>query len=107
MFSFLGLNFDPDKYNNKVIKMIYHSIHNFDERFIREQILYGTNKYKDKYLLAYGTIAKGIKENEPLLSLDKLDTDLRIAQECNLNEVIIFRLGGLNKKYLNIIKKYV
>ena len=107
IFSFLGLNFDPKKYNNKVIKMFYHSMHDFKERFIRKHLKYYSNKYKNKFLIAYGVIAKGIGGNEPILSLKQLDKDLSLAKEYNIKEVVIFRLGGLNKKYLNIIKKYV
>ena len=106
-FSFIGLNFNPNKYNNKVIKMLYHSMHNFNEDFFRKEIEYGIKNYKYRYLIAFGTIAHGINKNEPLLSLEQLDKDLKIAKELNVNEVIIYRLAGLNKKYLKIIKKYV
>ena len=105
--SFLGMHFNVNKFDNKLIKMVYHSMHKFDESFIRKEINYGVKNYKNNYLLAYGAIAKGISGKEPLLSLKQLDKDLSIAKELNVNEVIIFRLGGLNKNYLNIIKKYV
>ena len=107
ILSFFGLSFDPNKFNNNVIKMLYHSMHNFNENFLKNKIRYGVNKYKDKYLLAFGTIAHGIKGNEPLLSLAKLDKDLKIAKELKVKEVIIYRLGGLDKNYLKVIKKYV
>ncbi len=107
IFNFLGLNFSDSLHKNKVIKMLYHSMHNFNENFIIKEISYGIKNYKEKYLLAFGTIAKGINKNELLLSLEQLDKDLRIAKELNVSEVIIYRLGGLNKKYINIMKKYV
>ncbi len=107
IFKFFSLNFNPDKYNNKVIKMLYHSMHNFNENFIRKEIEYGVNKYRNKYLLAFGTIAQGLNKNEPLLSLEQLSQDLKIAKELKVKEVVIYRLGGLNKDYLKIIKKYV
>ncbi|MEK6841250.1 MAG: hypothetical protein AABX45_01500, partial [Nanoarchaeota archaeon] len=107
LLNFLGLNFDPNKYNNRIIKMLYHSMHNFNENFIKKEIRYGVNKYKNKYLVAFGTIARGINRNEPLLTLEQFKKDLKIAKECGVKEVIIYRLGGLNKNYLKVIKKYV
>ena len=87
--------------------MLYHSMHNFNEGFIRKYISFYLKVYKDRYLLAFGTIAHGIKRNEPILSLAQLDKDLDIARELNVKEIVIYRLCGLNKKYLNIVKKYV
>ncbi len=54
-----------------------------------------------------GTIAKGIIGTEPILSLEQFEQDLIIAKKAKLKEVIIFRLGGLNKDYIKVIKKYL
>ena len=107
LFNILGLNFDPTEYNTRIIKMFYNSMHHFNKNFLREEIKYGVNKYKNRYLVAFGTIATGIIGSEPILSSRQLDKDLKIAEECKVKEVVIFRLGGLNKDYLRIIKKYV
>ena len=87
--------------------MLYHSMHNFNEKFIKNEIAYGVKKYKERYLVAYGTIAQGINRDERLLSSEQLDKDLKVAKECDVREVIIYRLAGLNKIYLKIIKKYI
>jgi len=97
----LGLHYK----NAKVIKMIYHSMHHFNEDFIRKQLELGKREYKNNYLVAYGTIAKGIAGWEPILSARQLEKDLRIAKEIGVGEVVIYRLGGLNKKYLKIINE--
>jgi len=38
LFTFLGINFDPKFYGNRIIKMMYQSMHNFREDFLREEI---------------------------------------------------------------------
>ena len=64
-------------------------------------------KYQKDLQVGLGTIATGILGNEPILSPQKLARDLKEMQELNINEVVIFRLGGLNKKYLQTIKKFL
>ena len=57
-------------------------------------------------MVALGTIAVGITGNEPILNPEELARDLKIAKNNGINEVVIFRLGGLNKEYVDVIKKY-
>jgi len=92
---FLGLHFP----HTKVIKMMYHSMHHFNEEFVKKEL-------QNLQFVAYGTIATGIGGNEPLLTTSQLKKDLQLAQEAKLKEVIIFRLGGLNQKYPNILKQF-
>ena len=61
---------------------------------------------KSNYSISLGTIAKGIFENEPLLSSSDLEKDLLFVKKQGFKEVIIFRLEGLNKDYLKIINKF-
>lgn len=106
ILSYFGLHFNPNKYNNKMIKMVYNSMHKFDEG----SILRDLKLYKKNYsnlIVAYGTISTGIKNNEPILSLDQLEKDLITAKKAGINETIIYRLGGLDKKYCSVIKKFV
>ncbi|RME55183.1 hypothetical protein D6777_01370 [Candidatus Woesearchaeota archaeon] len=104
---FLGLMFKPTKFNNKVIKMVYSSMHDFGEHFIKKEVKKGVEMYGDKFMVGLGTIAKGVKGDEPLLSLKLLKRDLEICKNNNVNEVVIFRLNGLNEKYNNVIKKFI
>ncbi len=64
-------------------------------------------KNKSQYSISLGTIAKGILGNEPILPPKKLEKDLRFVKKAGFEKVIIFRLAGLNKKYLKIIKKFI
>lgn len=54
--------------------------------------------------IGIGCIAKGIYGNEKILSPEELERDLKILQKSG-KEVVIFRLGGLNKEYVRIIEK--
>ena len=106
ILSFLGLHFDPHEYNVKVIKMVYHSMHRFNEKFITKALTEGRKKYGKNFLVGYGTLAPGITGDEPKLSLLQLKKDMEIAKKAGLSEVVIYRLGGLNKKYASLFRKF-
>jgi hypothetical protein len=50
-----------------------------------------------------GTIATGVLENEPILSPEKLKEDLEWARQSGVDEVFIFRLGGMSDEYIKVI----
>ncbi len=102
----LGLHFGPKKLGNKIIKMIYHSMHRPDEEFITSELRRCKKEFGGNLVLAYGTIAKGINGNEKILSCEQLRKDLSLAEKIGVKEVIIYRLGGLNKKYCKVIKEF-
>lgn len=101
----LGLHYNNQK--AKIIKMFYHSMHpGFNKNFFKKELERGKKLQGDNFIASFGTIATGIKGNEPILSKEKLNDDLKIAKESNIQEAIIFRLGGLDKEYLNTIKTH-
>jgi len=104
---FLGLNYNPLKYNSKMIKMFYTSMWPFPRNFLKNEIKGYNKKYKERFIPAFGTIATGVSGSEPILSPEKLEADLEIAEQNNIKEVIIFRLGGLNKNYIRVISKFI
>lgn len=63
-------------------------------------------KNKNKYSISLGTIAIGVLGNEPILSPSKLKDDLEFAKNAGFDKVIIFRLGGLNKEYVQVINQF-
>jgi len=77
----------------------------FLNRNIKKHIL--KLKNKSKYSISLGTIATGIFGNEPILSLENLEKDLEFVKKAGFDKVIIFRLGGLNKKYIDVVEKFV
>lgn len=63
-------------------------------------------KDKQNYPISLGTIAVGILGNEPILSPKSLEKDLEFISRIGFKKVIIFRLGGLNKNYINTLNKF-
>ena len=92
---------------SKVMKMMYHSVHFYSPEKLRLELQQGVEKYGENYIVGFGTIALGITGKEPILSSEQLEKDLRIAQEVGIKEVVLFRLGGLNKKYVKVMEKFV
>lgn len=104
------ISFDPKKYKNKKIAMLYTSFlknHPNVEKFLEKQLKIGEKYFGNEFMVALGTIAPGINGNEPILKPEELDRDLKIAKNNSINDVVIFRLGGLNRHYLSVIKKYI
>lgn len=64
-------------------------------------------KNKSNLSISLGTIAVGILGNEPILSPENLEKDLEFVKKYGFKKVVIFRLGGLNKDYLNVLHKFV
>lgn len=63
-------------------------------------------KNKKQYTIGLGTIAIGIQGNEPILSPENLKRDLEFIQDIGFKKAIIFRLGGLNKKYVEVTNQF-
>jgi len=101
----LGLHYSSKK--SKVMKMLYHSVHYYSQEKLRLEMQQGLQKYGDNYIVGFGTIAIGVNGNEPILSAEQLEKDLRIAQEVGVKEVVLFRLGGLNRKYVKVMENFV
>ncbi|MBT3297687.1 hypothetical protein HN385_02090 [archaeon] len=102
LLQIFGLHYDLKKL--KVIKMLYHSMMPVTDNFYKKEL----KKVKDSGCLAgLGTIAEGIFGIEPILSPEKLEFDLTSAKYVGVEEVIIFRLGGMNNRYNKIVKKFI
>ncbi len=89
-----------------IIKMLYTSVHHFKRSFLQQELQRGKQEYGEQFKIALGTIAKGINGQEPILSAAALRKDLEIMQQANVHEVIIYRLGGLNKWYTAVLHQF-
>lgn len=90
----LGLSYNVPA--ERRIKMIYSSIIPFAKFFLKNA--------KAKRI-GIGCIAKGIYGDEKIMKPEDLKKDLEIL-EGSKKEIIIFRLGGINKEYAKIINRY-
>lgn len=107
IYRLLGISFDVKKYNHTQCIMYYTSM--ISNKFISKLVKIGiarARKLNPDLQLGLGTIATGVLGNEPILSLNSLEKDLEFAQEQNISTITIFRLGGLNKEYIEKIKKF-
>lgn len=98
----LGIHYNIP--NTHIIKMFYHSLHNFNKEFFIQEMKRGKEESGSKFIPSFGTIAKGIHGTEPILLPSQLKEDIQLARDQKVSEVIIFRLGGLNKEYQQILQ---
>jgi len=102
----MGLTFDPAIYPHKRIAMFYTSN---KPRMLFETVVYQIETYQKRYhdlAAGLGTISVGIHGNEPILSSVDLANDFSAVRKAGVKEVVIFRLGGLNKSYMEVINKF-
>ncbi|MBS3152555.1 hypothetical protein J4230_04050 [Candidatus Woesearchaeota archaeon] len=101
------LSFNPKKYNNTKIKMMYSSMSSWlTENIIRDEIKSYKKEYGDKFFIGLGVLDVGINNNEKIITSENLERDIRICKELGVKEIVIYRLSGLNKEYLKVIKKF-
>ena len=100
----LGLSFKTKKHS--LIKMVYSSMHDFGEDFIRREIKQAKKIFGQRLHIGLGTLTHGIRGDEPAISPEILERDLELCKELGIKEIILFRLGGMNKEYQEIIEKF-
>jgi len=102
-----GVNYSIKKYSHKKIMMYYSSmIPRWMHKGMKKRIVKRHKQLDDNLQIGLGTIAIGILGNEPILKPKNLESDLKFLIENNIKDIVMFRLGGLDKKYLKVIKKY-
>ena len=102
MLRLWGLDYPNRKV--KVIKMLYHSMHRFSNKFLEKEFTEGVKTWGNNYSVALGIIATGVTGKEPVLSMEQLKRDLALAKNSGVKESIIFRLGGLQNRHLEFLK---
>lgn len=103
LLKLFGLHYDLSKVF--VMKMLYRSLHHFSDDFLKMALKKGVGNLRERFIVGVGTIARGIHGTERILSAVQLEQDLRIASCEGVQEVVVFRLGGLEEKYVRVIKK--
>jgi len=105
----LGVSYPFKKYPHEKILMFYTSLikNKYLQKRIKNFIIQNSKEYGQKLHVGLGTIERGILGNEPILPPENLNKDLNFLRRNKIETAVIFRLGGLNKQYLKIIKKYI
>lgn len=90
--------------NKKKIFMLYTTF--ITKKHFEKSLSLIKNKYPNS-MIGIGCIAKGITKHERVISEKELKYCLTKIKEHNFKEVVIYRLGGLNKKYLEVINEFI
>ncbi|MBW2974639.1 hypothetical protein KY366_02880 [Candidatus Woesearchaeota archaeon] len=109
LFRFMALSFNPKRFKHKKIGMVYTSMvqNRAVGHYLESQIAKGREEYGTSYCAGLGVIGKGILNNEKELTNRELKRDLGIAKKHRVGNVILYRLGGIDKKKADIIKKFL
>lgn len=103
LLKFSAVKFSQKDFKHEKILMAYSSMM---KKEIKPFIQSFNKKYKT-FQLGIGVLAKGIAGNEPVMTSEQLDKDLKSARLAGVKEVVIYRLGGLTKSNIKIVKKHV
>lgn len=104
----LGLSFNPEEYGNRQMKMFYSSFRRavLPDFIVNKLFERKARQYKKKNtIMGLGCIIGGIHETEPVNNPEILQYEVETARALGLEEVVIFRLNGLNEEYLKAISK--
>lgn len=108
IFSFLGASYSLNKYPHFRIVMYYTSM--FKSTFIKNQmckfIKNRAKTHQNNFHVGLGCTAIGILGDEPIITPENLENDFAFLKEHGIKSTTIFRLGGINDEYLEILKKY-
>jgi hypothetical protein len=110
----LGVAYPKERYRHDSIIMYYTSMikNKKTKAGIMRMISKGRSRAVEKQSIAdtqlgLGTIATGILTDEPKLSPQELRKDLVFAKRSGIGTAVVFRLGGLDKDYLDVIKDFI
>jgi len=106
LFKFLAISFPP-KFNTYPMRMAYSSMHDFGSYIMDREVRKGKEMFGNRFIMAYGTLTSGILGWEKPIDIKLLKRDLDLAKKYRLKEIVLFRLGGLNQKYIKLLEKYV
>ena len=93
--------------NFSYVDMIYTSLlKDIDKKeFLNRTVKNSKGRFKE-YIVSLGLIAGGVEGEAPLISKEDLSRQLDFLEKQGIEEVVIYRLGGLDKEYLGIIEKF-
>jgi len=108
----LGVSYPPDKYPHENIIMFFPSIYavNLMRNIAKMRTIHKIKVYGSDLQIGAGIIGRPDApgaENYPLITAENLDKDLSFLEKNGIKTAVIYKLGGLNESYLNVIKKYV
>lgn len=86
--------------------MYYTSLWNEPNLSLRRKSIRDFIDNEDCFYIGVGTIGQGVFGDEPILSEDALEEDLRYLDRLGVGNVCVFRLGALNQEYIGVLRKF-
>ena len=74
--------------------------------FLKKTVKESKGKFKH-YIVSLGLLAGGVEGGASPISKDDLLREMEFVEKQGIEEVVIYRLGGLNKEYLSVINKFI
>lgn len=103
----LGISYPCDAYPHSKIVMWYTSlIPSGWLGWTKRALLKMRRQYGERLQIGLGTIAPGVFGNEPILSPEDLARDLDWLRVHGFQDVVIFRLDGLEEPYLRVLSSF-
>ncbi|MDB4984013.1 MAG: hypothetical protein JWM20_192 [Patescibacteria group bacterium] len=106
VYRFLGNSYDP-VLGHRSSPMYYSSmIADFLKPMMHKHLTKQRSQNRNLEL-SLGVIATGVFGNEQILTPQMLSQDLQYATNAGFKTVTLFRLGGLNSEYVEVIKSFL
>lgn len=102
--SLLGVNYSDFEIKRGV--MYYTSLWNGFNLSLRRRSVKNFVNGESNFYIGVGTIGKGVFGDEQLLSEEDLRRDLNYLEKLGVDNVCVFRLGAVNREYLNILREF-
>ncbi|MBI3033034.1 hypothetical protein HYY69_06175 [Candidatus Woesearchaeota archaeon] len=107
LFQQLCLSFNPYQIPHTRIGMLYTSFiknKSIENYFLKQ--LEKTRTKHEHFKVGIGCVGVGMGGDEPQLSPKHLARDLNILQKEGIKDIVIYRLGGLTKEHIKILKQF-
>ena len=106
LFGALGVSYKSEELGHTRYLMYYTSmLPSLVNRLLANSVE-KTAENDEKVAVGLGTIERGVLKIEPILSPENLEKDLKRMEEVDIEEVAIFRLGGLDKDYIEVLNRF-
>ncbi|HAA55021.1 MAG TPA: hypothetical protein DCE42_09700, partial [Myxococcales bacterium] len=102
----LGLAYDAHTQHHTILMFYTSIIPTFLHKLSQRSLLHYCKHTQHPVKVGLGTIATGIFGNEPILTPSSLRADLQFLQTHGIHQAVIFRLGGLDDEYMDVIRSF-
>jgi hypothetical protein len=108
LLEILGLAYNTKTYGNHKLKMMFKKPigKRFFLKLLKRKIRRYIQKYRDNLIIETGLTARGVSPFEWIATPEEIKSYIEIAREEGVKQVLIFRLGGLNKDYLDALEGF-